>query len=48
MANEFIARKGLIVPTGSITVTSGSVTATDFIGTASRAVTASYALNAQG
>lgn len=47
MANEFIARKGLIVPTGSITVLSGSVTATNFIGTASQAVTASYALNAQ-
>ena len=48
MANEFIARKGLIVPTGSITVTSGSVTATNFIGTASRALTASYADSGTG
>ena len=48
MANEFIARKGLVVPTGSITVSSGSVTANDFFGTASRAVTASFALNAGG
>jgi len=54
MANEFIARKGLIVPSGSILVTSGSVTALNFIGTASAAVssshalTASFALNAAG
>ena len=48
MANEFIARKGLIVPTGSITVLSGSVTATNFIGTASRALTASYADSGTG
>jgi len=48
MANEFIARKGLIVPTGSITVSSGSVTANEFFGTASQAVTASFALNAAG
>lgn len=48
MANEFIARKGLIVPTGSITVLSGSVTATNFFGTASRALTASYADSGTG
>jgi hypothetical protein len=54
MANEFIARKGLIVPSGSIYVTSGSVTASNFLGTASNAIsssfaiTASYALNASG
>ena len=48
MANEFIARKGIIVPTGSITVLSGSVTATNFIGTASRALTASYADSGTG
>ena len=52
MANEFIARKGLIVPTGSINVISGSVTASNFVGTASAAIsssfatTASFALNA--
>ncbi len=52
MANEFIARKGLI-SSGSINV-SGSVTAFNFYGTASQAVsssfatTASYALNASG
>lgn len=52
MANEFVARKGLIVPSGSnIWVVSGSVTASRFIGTASNAVsssfvtTASYAYN---
>jgi hypothetical protein len=50
MANEFIARKGLI-SSGSINV-SGSVTAFNFYGTASQAVsssfatTASYAMNA--
>jgi len=54
MANEFIARKGLIVPTGSINVIAGDVTASNFLGTASVAisssfaVTASYALNASG
>jgi len=53
MANEFVARKGLIVPgTGSIYVISGSVTASNFVGTASLATsssfatTASYAMNA--
>ena len=48
MANEFIARKGLI-SSGSINV-SGSVTASYFIGivqSSSYAQTASYALNAQ-
>jgi hypothetical protein len=52
MANEFVARKGLIV-SGSANI-SGSVTAYNFYGTASNAVsssyalTASYALNAAG
>jgi len=52
MANEFIARKGLIVPTGSINVIDGDVTASNFLGTASVAIsssfatTASYAINA--
>jgi hypothetical protein len=44
MANEFIARKGLIVPTGSINVISGSVTASNFVGTASAAISSSYAI----
>lgn len=43
MANEFIARKGLIVPSGSILVLSGSVTASQFYGTASWAETSSIA-----
>lgn len=44
MANEFVARKGLIVPSGSnIWVASGSVTASQFIGTASNAVSSSFA-----
>lgn len=52
MANEFIARKGLIVPTGNINVIAGDVTASNFLGTASVAIsssfatTASYAMNA--
>jgi hypothetical protein len=52
MANEFVARKGLIVPTGSINVIAGDVTASNFLGTASVAIsssfatTASYAMNA--
>jgi hypothetical protein len=46
MANEFIARKGLIVPTGSIWVMDGAVTASNFLGTASQAVSSSYALTA--
>jgi hypothetical protein len=55
MANEFVARKGLIVPgTGSINVISGSVTASNFVGTASAAIsssfatTASYSLSGEG
>lgn len=47
MANEFIARRGLIVPSGSnIWVVSGSVTASQFIGTASAAISSSYSLTA--
>lgn len=46
MANEFIARKGLIVPSGSILVTSGSVTASNFVGTASIAISSSFATTA--
>jgi hypothetical protein len=47
MANEFVARKGLIVPSGSnIWIVSGSVTASQFIGTASNAVSSSYAVTA--
>ncbi len=46
MANEFIARKGLIVPTGSINVISGSVTASNFVGTASAAISSSFATTA--
>jgi hypothetical protein len=44
MANEFVARKGLIV-SGSANI-SGSVTANNFYGTASNAVSSSYALTA--
>jgi len=46
MANEFVARKGLIVPTGSINVISGSVTASNFVGTASAAISSSFATTA--
>jgi hypothetical protein len=47
MANEFVARKGLIVPSGSnIWIVSGSVTASQFIGTASNAVSSSFAVSA--
>jgi len=38
MANEFIARKGLIVPTGSINVISGAVTASYFKGDGSQLI----------
>jgi hypothetical protein len=46
MANEFIARKGLIVPTGSINVIDGDVTASNFLGTASAAISSSFATTA--
>jgi hypothetical protein len=46
MANEFIARKGLIVPTGSINVIDGDVTASNFLGTASVAISSSFATTA--
>lgn len=46
MANEFVARKGLLVASGSLLVASGSVTASNFVGTASAAISSSYATTA--